>query len=121
MHGPLGTSTRMKITSTPLHPVDAQTFEAEVLASKVPVLVDFTAAWCPPCKALAPILHQLAADHAGRMDVRTVDGDEEAALAARLRIKAFPTVIAFAGGVEVGRHVGLTTREKLLRLVEGHL
>jgi thioredoxin 1 len=114
----------MEVTSMvtdPVRPVTEQTFEAEVLASKLPVLVDFTAAWCPPCRALDPVLHRLAGENAGRVSVRTVDGDDQAALATKLRIKAFPTVVAFAGGKEVGRHVGLTTREKLLRLVEEHL
>ena len=95
-----------------------QTFDAEVLAAKVPVLVEFTATWCPPCRALAPILHKLAADNAGRLLVMAIDGDEQAALAARLRIKAFPTVIAFVGGREVARHVGLTTQGRLLELIE---
>jgi thioredoxin 1 len=105
----------------PVRTVTEQTFEADVLASRVPVLVDFTAAWCPPCRALAPILHRMAEEGAGRFSVRTVDGDGESVLAARLRVKAFPTVVAFAGGQEVGRHVGLTTREKLLRLIAAHL
>jgi thioredoxin 1 len=124
MNGLPATSPGMEVTpmsTVPVRPVDERSFEAEVLAAKVPVLVDFTAAWCGPCKALEPILHRLAEENAGRIEVRTVDGDEQAALAARLRIKAFPTVVAFAGGAEVGRHVGLTTREKLLRLVEAHV
>jgi thioredoxin 1 len=124
MDGLPATCQGMEITpmsTAAVRPLNAQSFEAEVLASKVPVLVDFTATWCGPCKALAPILHRLAEDHAGRIEVRTVDGDEQASLAARLRIKAVPTVVAFAGGAEVGRHVGVTTREKLLRLVEGHV
>jgi thioredoxin 1 len=103
-----------------VHAVTEQTFEAEVLSAEVPVLVDFTTAWCPPCRALAPILHELAAKNAGRLAVRTVDGDEQAALAARFRIKAFPTVIAFSGGKELARHVGLTTSARLLALTGGH-
>jgi thioredoxin 1 len=104
------------------HPVPAitdLTFDQEVLGAAVPVLVDFTARWCPPCRALLPIVHAVATENAGRLEVRTVDGDEQTALAARWRVKAFPTIIAFAGGREVARHVGLTTKEKLLALVTG--
>jgi thioredoxin 1 len=109
------------MSADPVRAVTEQTFEAEILAARVPVLVDFTTTWCPPCRALAPILHKLAEEGAGRFSVRTVDGDGESALAARLGVKAFPTVVAFAGGQEVGRHVGLTSREKLLRLIAAHL
>ncbi len=70
-----------------------------------------------PRLLLEPILHELAAEQAGRIKVTTVNGDAEAALAARLRVKAFPTVIAFAGGKEVARHVGPTTKAKLLGLL----
>jgi thioredoxin 1 len=111
----------MEITTMPLdpvHPVTEQTFAAEVLAAELPVLVDFTATWCPPCRALTPILHALAAEQVGRVKVATVDGDAEPALAARLRVRAFPTIIAFAGGKEVARHVGLTTKAKLLKMLE---
>jgi thioredoxin 1 len=108
------------MSTTHVHAVTEQNLDAEVLASSLPVLVDFTAPWCGPCRALDPILHALAEEHAGRLAVRTIDGDACPALAARFRIKAFPTVIAFAGGKEVARHVGLTTRAKLLRMVEGH-
>lgn len=104
----------------PIHEITDQNFEAEVLASTVPVLVDFTATWCSPCRALAPILHKLAAEGAGRLKVGSIDGDENPAICARFGIKGFPTVIAFAGGREVARHVGLTSKEKLLKMVEAH-
>ncbi|AUX21551.1 thioredoxin [Sorangium cellulosum] len=103
----------------PVHELDDLRFDAEVLEAQVPVLVDFTAQWCPPCRALTPILHRLAAESAGHLEVMTVDGDRYPSLARRFGIRAFPTVIAFAGGKEVARHVGLTTKEKLLKLVEG--
>jgi thioredoxin 1 len=107
------------MSTTHVHAVTEQNLDAEVLASPLPVLVDFTAPWCGPCRALVPILDAIAQEHVGRLSVRTVDGDACPAVAARFRVKAFPTVIAFAGGKEVGRHVGLTTRAKLLRLLEG--
>ncbi len=108
------------MTTNPVRAIQETEFEAEVVRAQVPVLVDFTTTWCSPCRLLAPILHKIAEEGAGRLKVVAVDGDEQAALAARFRIKAFPTVIAFAGGKEVARHVGLTTKEKLLQLVQAH-
>ena len=97
--------------------IDDTSFEREVLRAETPVLVDFTARWCSPCRALAPILDQLAAAHAGRLAIRSVDGDRHPMLAGRYGVRAFPTVVAFAGGEDVGRRVGLTTAPKLLELV----
>lgn len=94
-----------------------RTFEAEVLGSPVPVLLDFSTVWCPPCEKLKPILARLAAEHAGKIKVVMIDGDDQAALASRYKVRAFPTIIAFAGGKEIGRHVGLTQKERLLSLL----
>jgi thioredoxin 1 len=96
-----------------------QTFEAEVLSAPEPVLVDFTATWCSPCRALLPILHKLSVEGAGRLKVVKVDSDASPGLATRFGVRALPTVIAFAGGKEVARHAGLTTREKLLKMIGG--
>jgi thioredoxin 1 len=101
-----------------VHEIDEQSFEAEVIGSDVPVLVDFTATWCAPCRALTPILHKIAAEGAGRLKVATIDGDECASIATRFGVRGFPTVIAFVGGKEVARHVGVTSKEKLLKMIE---
>ena len=100
-----------------LRAVDEQSFDSEVLGATEPVLVDFTATWCPPCKALAPILQQLAVTEAGRLKIVTVDADEHPALAARFGVRGFPTVVVFARGKEVGRQLGLTTAGKLLAIL----
>ncbi len=97
--------------------LDETNFDQRVLGSREPVLVDFTATWCPPCKALAPVLEALAAEHAGRIGVVAVDGDATPALSNRFKVRSYPTVIAFAGGKEVARIVGLTSKERLLALV----
>lgn len=91
-------------------------FHREVLAAPQPVLVDFATAWCGPCRALAPVLRRLAEERAGRLSVVTVDGDaaDSQPLLTRLDVRSFPTVIAFAGGREIGRAIGLMARDKLL-------
>ena len=102
---------------TPFQPVNELDFDQEVLASDLPVLVDFKTTWCGPCKALLPILRELSDERAGRLKVVTVDADESPALASRFGVRGFPTVIAFADGREVGRQLGLTRKEKLAALL----
>ena len=92
--------------------VDDAHFTAEVLEPDVPVLVDFTAAWCPPCRAMHPVLEQLAAD---RDDVRVVqvDVDEDQVTAARYGILSMPTFVPFRNGAEALRLVGARPRRRL--------
>jgi thioredoxin 1 len=92
-------------------------FAATVLESAEPVLVDFTAAWCGPCKMLAPIVERIAEENVGAVRVAEVDIDESPGIATKLGIRGAPTVVVFRGGVEVGRHVGTTNKQTLLRLV----
>jgi thioredoxin 1 len=98
--------------------VDEETFSTEVLAAKVPVLVEFGAAWCPPCRALEPVLVGLAQEGAGRWKVVAVDMDASPGLSAKCSVRGAPTVILFANGVEVGRHLGMTRRETLAALLD---
>ncbi len=92
-------------------------FEAEVLKSDVPVLVDFTATWCGPCKALAPVVDKLADEYQGKIKVGKLDIDENSAIAQKYGIRSVPTVLVFRGGQKAGIHVGLTNREKLVQLL----
>jgi thioredoxin 1 len=96
-------------------------FQSQVLASPLPALVDFSTKWCPPCRALEPILASLAREKAGQLTIHTVDAEESEALARRYDVRAFPTVIAFSGGREVGRAVGLMPKDRLLRTLRLHL
>lgn len=99
-----------------LHFTEAN-FDAEVLKSSVPVLVDFTATWCGPCKMLAPIVEKLADELDGKVKVGKLDIDENPSVAAKYGIRGVPTVIVFQGGVEKAKHVGLAKREQLVKIL----
>jgi thioredoxin 1 len=81
-------------------------FDAEVLKSSEPVLVDFFAEWCGPCKAMAPALEQVATEMKGKVKVVTVDVDQNPGITQKYAIQAMPTLIMFNGGKEVNRNVG---------------
>ncbi|HSQ63198.1 MAG TPA: thioredoxin [Polyangiaceae bacterium] len=91
-------------------------FDAEVLKADKTVLVDFTASWCGPCKALAPVIEKVADEAAGKYKVVKVDVDEAPKLASRYGIRGVPTVMAFRGGEQVAQQVGLTNLETLRRM-----
>ena len=93
-------------------------FDTEVLKSDTPVLIDFTAAWCGPCKLLSPIVDKLADELEGKINVGKVDIDNSPNVTARYGIRGVPTVMVFKNGEAVGQHVGLTNRETLLKLIE---
>ena len=95
-------------------------FEQEVVNSSVPVLVDFTATWCGPCKALAPIIDQIAGDLDGKVKVGKVDVDDSPITAGKFGVRGVPTIMVFKNGQRAAQHVGLTTKAKLLELVNGN-
>ena len=106
--------TPLSASSKPLHITDAN-FTAEVENSKLPVLVDFWAAWCGPCRMIAPILEQLAIDLAGRVRVGKLDVDANQTTAARFRVQSIPSMLIFKDGREVDRIVGAQSKESILR------
>ena len=92
-------------------------FDSEVLHSTVPVLVDFTATWCGPCKALAPIVEKVADDFEGKVKVGKLDIDANTEMTKKYGVRSVPTVLVFKGGEKIGQYVGLTSREKLVQLL----
>lgn len=92
-----------------------------VAASSVPVLVDFTAAWCAPCRAIAPHVDAVAGKYADRLVVAKCDVDANQALAARFDVRAMPTLLMFKDGKVVGQIVGAVPRHRIESLVEGIL
>ena len=97
--------------------VTASTFETEVIKSEQPVLVDFWAAWCGPCKMLMPIIEDLAQSQ-DEIKVCKVNVDDEAQLAMKFKVMTIPTLIAFKNGDVVGKLVGVQSKDKILAMFE---
>ena len=96
------------------HPVSDKTFDAEVLKSVEPVLVDFFAEWCGPCKAMAPALEQVAAELKGKVKIAKIDVDANPKATQEYGIQAMPTMLVFKGGKIVARKMGALTQKRQL-------
>ncbi len=92
-------------------------FEAEVISSDKPVLVDFWASWCGPCKMLSPLVDQIA-DENDKIKVCKINVDDLQDLAVEYKVMSIPTLIAFKNGVEVGRIVGVKSKEEILNMLQ---
>jgi thioredoxin 1 len=97
------------------------TFEQDVLRSDVPVVVDFWAEWCPPCRMLAPTFEELAGRYSGSIKFLKLNVDENSATPQRYGIKGIPTLIFFDGGQESERVVGASGKEALARLLDKYV
>lgn len=100
-------------TAGPLHLTDA-TFESDVLKSDKPVLVDFTATWCGPCRMIAPIIEELAGEYSGKAVVGKVDVDENPETSMNYGVRSIPTLLIFKGGQVVDQIIGAVAKEKIV-------
>lgn len=98
-----------------------QNFEQEVLKSGQPVLVDFWAAWCAPCRMMSPAVEAVADEYAGRAKVGKVNVDENLSVATRYNIRSIPTLLLFKGGQIQEQVVGATSKDVISKLLDKHL
>ena len=103
-------------SSEPIN-INEESFERAVVQSPVPVLVDFWAPWCGPCKMIAPLLDEIARENAGTLRVTKVNVDDNPSLAARFGIRSVPTLLVFAEGQVKDTVVGVTSKQNLLSKV----
>ncbi len=101
--------------------VTQETFEAEVLRATMPVLVDFWAAWCAPCRMVAPVVDEIAGERAEQLKVAKVDVDESPQIATRFGIMSIPTLILFKDGQPVEQMVGYVPKDRVMERVEPYL
>ncbi len=106
---------------SPFPEVNADSFYNQVLQSPLPVLLEFSAPWCAPCKRLDPILEQLVQEWEGRIGAARVNVDESSELAMQYHVMSVPTVILIKGGIEAARLTGLQSREKLVERFSPYL
>lgn len=93
-------------------------FDQEVVKSPVPVLVDFWAPWCGPCRMIGPVIEELAKEYAGKVKVGKLNTDENPETASRFQISAIPTILFFKGGKMVKDAVGLQPKEELKKIMD---
>ena len=108
-------------SGTGIHHVKDDTFEAEVLKSDTPVLVDYWAEWCGPCKMIAPILDEVATEYAGKLKVAKVNIDDNQATPAKYGIRGIPTLMIFKNGNIEATKVGALSKSQLAAFIDSNL
>lgn len=104
-----------------IHHVTDDTFEAEVLQAQQPVLVDYWAEWCGPCKMIAPILDEIAAEYSGKLKVAKVNIDDNQATPAKFGIRGIPTLMIFKNGNVEATKVGALSKSQLAAFIDSNL
>lgn len=97
--------------------ITKENFEAEVLQSKVPVLIDFWASWCGPCRMLSPVISEIAEECSGKFKVGKVNVDEQEELAAMFRISSIPTLVVLKDGKVTNSSVGVRSKKQILEML----
>ena len=101
--------------------VTRENFKDVVLDSSLPVLVDFWAPWCGPCKAIAPIVEQLAKDLDGKIVLAKLNVDNDSSITTEYGVRGIPTLILFSNGEVLGSMVGAVTQDKIVQFIEQHI
>jgi thioredoxin 1 len=108
-------------TSLTLSAITDDSFESEVISSSIPVLVDFWAVWCGPCKAIAPHLEDLAQKYEGKIKIVKLDVDQNPATPPKFGVRGIPTLIIFKDGQVVATQVGSLTKTELAAFIDQHI
>ena len=116
-----GTRRIIQMSSELIKHVTDDSFDSDVLKSDKPVLVDYWAEWCGPCKMIAPILDEVSKDYDGRLQIAKMNVDENRTVPAKLNIRGIPTLMLFKGGVLAATKVGALSKAQLTAFLDGHL
>jgi thioredoxin 1 len=104
-----------------IHHVKDDTFDAEVLKSATPVLLDYWAEWCGPCKMIAPILDEVAKDYAGKLKVAKINIDDNQETPSKFGVRGIPTLMLFKNGAVEATKVGALSKSQLKAFIDGHI